>query len=342
VGLGVDTAHRVVLFHEVNPDPERIYYAHNTFVQAYLEQGPLGALGMLVLPALVLVGAVLARRYPPSLGRRALLAAGVGLTAALEAHGLTDQVLTTNVGTAVLLLGVVAVLGALGTRAQAALAGWTRRLGLGLATIGVVVSLGLLLIPVARGKALLNVGALQLDQAVLRAAPEVDRQALAEAEATLNMALAQDPGHPAILRDFARARFARYDTAGALDALEQAAGSLRIDTFDMLQIAHLYRDLGFVEEAYGWARRAYETSGRPQPDPVMLVYRQATAKDDFRVRTLAEQGEAAMRARAFDEALSLFEQALAFAPDNPYLQDRVGAAERGVQRQQLSEGRQIP
>ena len=39
---------------------------------------------------------------------------------------------------------------------------------------------------------------------------------------------------------------------------------------------------------------------------------------------------AAMRARTFGEARSLFQQALTFKPDSPYLQDRLGAAQRAV------------
>src|SRR5881275_239631 len=50
VGLGVDTAYAVGLQYEINPDPERVFYAHNTFVQTYLEQGPLATVGMLSLP----------------------------------------------------------------------------------------------------------------------------------------------------------------------------------------------------------------------------------------------------------------------------------------------------
>ena len=42
VGLGVNTANQLAVAYEINPDPERIAYAHNTFVQSYLEQGPLG------------------------------------------------------------------------------------------------------------------------------------------------------------------------------------------------------------------------------------------------------------------------------------------------------------
>ena len=61
-GLGVDTANRVALQYEINPDPERIFYAHNTFVQSYLEMGPLGALGMLGVPLIALAAALVARR----------------------------------------------------------------------------------------------------------------------------------------------------------------------------------------------------------------------------------------------------------------------------------------
>ena len=44
----------------------------------------------------------------------------------------------------------------------------------------------------------------------------------------------------------------------------------------MLQIAHLYRDLGFAQEAYSWAARAYTAWGRPPEDAVMQVYAQST------------------------------------------------------------------
>src|SRR5207247_11252445 len=99
VGLGIDTPFRVSLLYEINPDPERIFYAHNTFVQSYLEQGPLGALGMLGVPLVTLTAALIARRDGAVPARRALLVAGLGITGALTAHGLTAQVVTTNAGT---------------------------------------------------------------------------------------------------------------------------------------------------------------------------------------------------------------------------------------------------
>jgi hypothetical protein len=39
-----------------------------------------------------------------------------------------------------------------------------------------------------------------------------------------------------------------------------------------------------------------------------------------------------MRARHFSEALGLFEQALTFEPNNTYLQDRIGAAQRAIDK----------
>jgi Flp pilus assembly protein TadD len=64
----------------------------------------------------------------------------------------------------------------------------------------------------------------------------------------------------------------------------------------------------------------------------MQVYAQSTLAvlDDDRARTLADQAEAAMRARTFGEAVALFQRALTFKPDSPYLQDRLGAAQRAV------------
>jgi hypothetical protein len=99
----------------------------------------------------------------------------------------------------------------------------------------------------------------------------------------------------------------------------------------MLQIGHLYRDLGFADEGYAWAARAYATWGRPPEDGVMRLYAQSTLHDS-RAQNLTDQAEAAMRARIFSEAKTLFEQALTFEPSNAYLQDRIGAARRAVDK----------
>ena len=330
VGLGVDTAYAVGLQYEINPDPERVFYAHNTFVQTYLEQGPLATLAMLCLPVLAIGAALLARRHPVSSGRRALLMAGLGVVGGMEAHGLTDQVVTTNVGTALVLVGVSAILAALSPDAIGVLNRWTARVSTAFVGLAALTALALIATPAGRAQVLLNLGGLDMNRAFAARAQSPDRAAgLAEAENKLSLGLAQAPDHPGLLRDLARVRAARFDDSGALGALKQATTSSRLDAFDTLQIAHVYRDLGFAEEAYTWAARAYAAWGRAPEDAVMQVYAQSTLTDD-RSRVLAQQGEAAMRARKFGEAHSLFEQALSFAPNSAYLADRLGAAQRAV------------
>jgi hypothetical protein len=330
VGLGVDTAYTVGLQYEINPDPERVFYAHNTFVQTYLEQGPLATVGMLCLPVLAIGAALLARRYPVSSGRRALFIAGLGVVGGMEAHGLTDQVVTTNVGTGLVLLGVSAILAALSPDVVGVLNRWTARLSTALVGLAALAALGLIATPVGRAQVLLNLGGLDMNHALAARAQSADRSAgLAEADHTLSLGLAQAPDHPGLLRDLARVRAARFDDSGALGALKQATTSPRLDAFDTLQIAHVYRDLGFADEAYAWAARAYTAWGRAPEDAVMQVYAQSTLTDD-RSRVLATQAEAAMRAHRFGEAHSLFEQALTFAQGNTYLTDRIGASQRAI------------
>jgi O-Antigen ligase len=332
VGLGIDTANRVAVAYEINPDPERLFYAHNTFVESYLEQGPLGLLGMLLLPIIAVCAAIIARRCGTLTARRPLLVAGLGLLAGLEAHGLTDQVVTSNLGTLLVFLALAGMLSALTSDGQALLTAWLKRLSLGLGGLVALALVPLLVLPAGRAQVLLDLGGLQMNRA-LDAEADARASMLANAESVLAMALAQDPGHPAVLRDLARVRFARYDDSGSLDALKRAASSPSLDAFDVLQIAHLYRDMGFSDEAYAWANRAYATWGRPAPDVVLRAYAQQTLPDDFRVRTLADQAEAAMHARAYADAIGLFEQALTFKADSPYLQDRLAEAERAATRQ---------
>lgn len=334
VGLGVDTANQVAVQYEINPDPERLFYAHNTFVESYLEQGPLGALGMLLVPLVAVLAVVVARRCGIVPGRRGLMLAGLGVLAGLEAHGLTDQVVTTNLGTLLTLLALAAVVAGLEPSGQRLLAIWLRR---GVVVCGAALLLalvGLAALPAGRGQVLLDVGGLQMNRAFALDAQSAARApALAQAERLLRQALVEQPNQPGVLRDLARVRWGQYDDGGALQALRQAAASPHLDAFEVLQIAHVYRDLGFADEAYAWATRAYGMWGRPAPDLVLRAYAEQTLPDDFRVRTLTDQAEAAMDGRDFRSAASLFQQALTFAPDNAYLQDRLGAAQRAASRQ---------
>jgi hypothetical protein len=332
VGLGVDTANSIALQYEINPDPERIFYAHNTFVQSYLEQGPLGAIGMLLVPVVVIGAALLARRSGVLRGHRPLMIAGLGIVGGLEAHGLTDQVVTTNLGTALLLLGAAAVVASLPEPSLATLSRWTTRVGIALVGLMVLAVVILAALPAGRSQLLLNFGGLKMDQALALPTQSAQRGSeLADAEALLTSALDQDPTQPAVLRDLAWVRSARFDDDGGLRALAQAAASPRIDAFDMLQIAHVYRDLGVADEAYAWAVRAYGIWGRSLEDAVMENYAQSTLTDS-RARTLATQAEAAMRARSYADANSLFQQAQTFEPKSAYLQDRIGASQRAVDK----------
>jgi hypothetical protein len=332
VGLGVDTANSIALQYEINPDPERIFYAHNTFVQSYLEQGPLGVIGMLLVPAVVIGAALLARRSGILRGHRPLMIAGLGIVGALEAHGLTDQVVTTNAGTALLLLGAAAVVASLPEPSLATLSRWTRRVGAALVGLLILALVILAALPAGRAQLLLDFGGLKMDQALALPTQSTLRGSeLADAEALLSTALDQDATQPAVLRDLAWVRSARFDDDGGLRSLALAAGSPHVDAFDMLQIAHVYRDLGVADEAYAWAVRAYGLTGRSLEDAVMETYAQSTLTDS-RARTLATQAEAAMRARSYSDANTLFQQALTFEPKSAYLQDRIGASQRAVDK----------
>jgi hypothetical protein len=183
VGLGVDTAFRATLQYEINPDPERVFYAHNTFVQSYLEMGPLGALGMALVPLGALAAIVVARQNGIALSRRPLLIAGLGVVGALTVHGLTDQVVTTNVGTTMLLLGFAAVLAALSMAAADLLARWTAGTALVLGVSTVIVLAALLALPVGRAQALLDLGSLKSNQALAMPTQAPERgAALADAD----------------------------------------------------------------------------------------------------------------------------------------------------------------
>lgn len=333
VGLGVDTAYRATLRYEINPDPDRIFYAHNTFVQTYLEMGPLATIGMLLVPVVLALVMVAARRNARSGQRRILLLSGAGVAAALTAHGLTDQVVTTTVGLCLLLGATSAAVMGLSTEGRAWVASVVARIGLALVALIVIVGLVFAIVPTARARALLDLGGLQLAQALALDAQASGRaDKLAETQHTLQSALALDDTTSAIPRELAWALLVQYDDAGAFASLKRAADRPRLDAFDMLQIAHLYRDMGFAREAYDLAARAYALTGRSTEDAVMQAYAQSTLAviDDFRARTLADQAEAGMRARRFGEAVELFTQALSFQPDSAYLQDRQGAAQRAL------------
>src|SRR5262249_42442964 len=156
--------------------------------------------------------------------------------------------------TLMLLLALAVVCAALPASSATTLATWTLRITaacIGLAALLVVAALAL---PAGRTTLFLDLGGLQMDHALQLPAQSPERaNALHDAENTLMQAFGQDSSNPAVARDLAWVRSARFDDVGGLTALKQAADSPRVDPFDMLQIAHVYRDLGVADVAYTWA-----------------------------------------------------------------------------------------
>src|SRR5207302_4118865 len=144
--------------------------------------------------------------------RRPLLIAGLGVVGAMEAHGLTDQVVTTNIGTGMLLLACAAVFASLTDESLARLGRWTLRGSVAMVGVCAVGCLALLVTPGGRAQTLLDIGGLKMNQAFALPSQSPARAAdLADAEAVLSQALGQDSGHPAVLRDLAWVRAARFD-----------------------------------------------------------------------------------------------------------------------------------
>ena len=187
--------------YEINPDPERIAYAHNTFVQSYLEQGPLGLIGALLPVVLVIAAVVVVRRDAANVRpwQRPLLVAGVGVVASLEAHGLTDQVLTTNVGGALVLLGLAATLAALAPAGLSLMAAGWRAAWRSWRAAVLVLGLVLAVLPGGRAQALLNLGSLQLNRA-LALAPRAPQRGGGALQARRGDARARAYGNARITR----------------------------------------------------------------------------------------------------------------------------------------------
>ena len=94
----------------------------------------------------MVAAALLARRIGVLRGAPAAADRGLGIVGGLEAHGLTDQVVTTNLGTALLLLGAAAVVASLPEATLSILNRWTSRLCLaclGLLALAVVLLVAL-------------------------------------------------------------------------------------------------------------------------------------------------------------------------------------------------------
>src|SRR5206468_11085738 len=128
--------------------------------------------------------------------------------------------------------------------ALASLGHFDQQAALALAVVAAIAVLALVATPGGRAQLLLDLGGLEVNQALLSVGPKTvsHGDALDSAESVLSLALTQDSAHAGVLRELARVRSARFDDFGAVAALKKASEWNRLDAFDMLQIAHLYRD----------------------------------------------------------------------------------------------------
>ncbi len=278
VGLGLRSARDLyaTYFGTTNPG---FTHTHNAFVQAYLEQGLLGCLGLVGIAATVFFHgrrAVATARGPQAWGT-ALSAAGAA--AVLIFSGLTEVVLLTSWGTVLLFvaLGLLVAAGRLDERRaphdgqRRVAASWARlrsglrsgglgrrRVATASLVAGVVALVAGLLSPFGAA-VYLNLGAVERARALQPdgVTPDLRDGRLANAEAHLRRGIAVDDRDPALWRNLAEVAIHRGDAAAAGTLLRRASERTKPDDgYGLSQIARLYRDAGFWREAIGTWREA--------------------------------------------------------------------------------------
>ncbi|MGE3913061.1 MAG: tetratricopeptide repeat protein, partial [Chloroflexota bacterium] len=258
-GLGMRTFAEVFAWYHQLPDPYQVSHTHNIVVQAYGEQGLLGAVGM---AGLLIVGVVIGlRALQRTRGpQRWLVGAAAGGFLGSAIYGMTDQVVSNNLSLA-LILALMALTVAAdriwspsddGTVPRVGLlAGWSglsigRRLGLG--ALAVVALVGLTaLAPRWISGAYLNAGSSQLLAAVLDRSHDSDARAarLQRADAWLSKAVAWNSRNLPALRNLAWARTLRHDLPGATSILESAYRP-NLTMFERAQLARVSSEAGLV------------------------------------------------------------------------------------------------
>ncbi len=257
-GLGMRTFAEVFAWYHQLPDPYQVSHTHNIVVQAYAEQGLLGAVG---LAGLLAVGAFLGLRavHRTSGPARWIVGGAAGGFLGSAIYGMTDHVPTNNLSFA-LMLGLLAI----GLRADAI---WARpvspaavttgagittagagRRRLALAALGVLAVGGLtLLAPRWVSGAYLNAGSSQLLAATLDKSRDTDVRAarLLRAEAWLDEAVRWNGRNLPARRNLAWAKLLRHDLAGATAAIE-AAYRPDLTPFERAQLARVASDSGMV------------------------------------------------------------------------------------------------
>ncbi len=339
-GLGMRTFAEVFAWYHGLPDPYQVSHTHNIYLQAYAEQGLLGVAGLgLVLVGGVVIGLRGAYRAHGPTRWAAGGAAGAVLGSAI--YGLTDQVVSTNLGLGLLaaLLALVVAADRLSTSGvqashaeplHAGLRAHSRSRWEGLA-MRVTATLLLLAAIVGLGPrwvsgVLLNVGSSDLLAATLYRARDVEARAasLARADWALNGALSWNPENVMARRNLGWTRLLRNDVTGAHALLAVSYGS-PLTVFERAQVARLARGAGMIELAINllrdgddvvrlrevasqmWAARRWADAGLAYAALTELQPDEAEYVSNAAIAVLNAGGDA-------EQAMALLEQAVAKNP----------------------------
>jgi tetratricopeptide (TPR) repeat protein len=255
-GLGMRTFAEVFAWYHQLPDPYQVSHTHNVIVQAYGEQGLLGAVG---LAGLLVVGTVISlralrRTRGPS---RWLVGAAAGGFLGSAIYGMTDQVPTNNLSLALLLLLLAVTVSADRIWSPAALGsavsrsswrGLPGRRRLAFAGLTVVALGGLsLLAPRWISGLYLNAGSNLLLTAVLDRGRDADLRAarLARADAFLAEAVRWNDRNLPAQRNLAWVRTLRHDLPSATAILESVYRP-NLTPFERAQLARVSSEAGLV------------------------------------------------------------------------------------------------
>jgi len=265
VGLGIRTFAEAFAWYERLPSPYVVPHTHNIVLQAYAEQGLLGAIG---LTALVVFGCVLGLRASrrTSGSHRWLVVGAYGSVLGSALYGMTDQVPSTNLSLALVFALLAVIVGAdrlsrtphqserqvdvpyhhaTGFR-QVRPSAWGVLTFVAFATVLLVG--GAMLAPRWISGLYLNLGSSELLAVVLDRGRDGDlRQARrARASAMLEQAWAWNERSLPAIRGVGRARLLRHDLAGAHAAI-QAAYRPDASAFERTQLARLAREAGQID-----------------------------------------------------------------------------------------------